>query len=322
MILETQVQGVYRSQLFCRKDNSSGIFHFSPEDFPGLQTHPYPFSSRHGKVLKGYFYHYDSPIPGRVLVFDHGMGNGHRAYMREIDLLAKAGFLVFSYDHTGCMESGGEGTNGLAQSLSDLDACISVLKNEKALNGRTFSVIGHSWGGFSTMNICALHPDITHVVSLCGFISVEQMINQNFSGFLKKYRDSIYAMERSANPAYVDFRAEESLEKTNANVLLVYSDNDSMVHKKLHYTVLKKALAEKENIRFLLVRGKDHNPTYTADAVKYKNAFFAKMKKQQKNGFLQTAAQKQAFMARFDWNRMTAQDDTVWNVILDALKSE
>ena len=173
MLFEKQILKIYRKNLFVRNDNPDGIFYFSPEDFEGLQAHPYSFRARAGHELKGFFYHYPHPIPGKVLVFDHGMGNGHRAYMREIETLAKAGFLVFSYDHTGCMTSGGESCNGFAQSLSDLDACMEALKGEKVLEGYSFSVIGHSWGGFSTMNIAALHPDITHVVSMSGFISVK-----------------------------------------------------------------------------------------------------------------------------------------------------
>ena len=107
MLFDKQVERLYRSQLYTRQDNPNGIFYFSPADFPGLKAHPYAFRARAGHTLSGYFYHYDNPIPGRLVVFDHGMGNGHRAYMREIERLARAGYLVFSYDHTGCMEPGG-----------------------------------------------------------------------------------------------------------------------------------------------------------------------------------------------------------------------
>ena len=129
------LEKAYRKNLFIRNDNPNGIFYFTPADFDGLQAHPYTFPSSMGHELKGYFYHYENPIPNRLVVFDHGMGNGHRAYMREIERLAKAGFLVFSYDHTGCMESGGESTNGFAQSLKDLDDCFKALKAESALAG-------------------------------------------------------------------------------------------------------------------------------------------------------------------------------------------
>lgn len=318
MLFEKMITNFYRRQLFVRNDNADGLFYFSPEDFPGLQVHPYSFRAKAGHLLQGCFYHYGHPLPDRVLVFDHGLGNGHRAYMREIEVLAKAGFLVFSYDHTGCMASGGEGTNGFAQSLSDLDACLNALKREPGLSGRTLSVMGHSWGGFSTMNIAALHPEITHVVSMSGFVSVERILEQVIPGLAKAYRKTLLALERGTNPVYADFRADESLRLTNAKVLLVYSADDSVVSKALHFDLLQQALAGQDNIRFLLVDGKDHNPTYTADAVAYKNAFFTRLKQQKKR--LKTPARRQAFMSQFDWQRMTAQDEAVWSVILEHLK--
>ena len=321
MIFEKQVKKIYRDTLLVRNDNADGIFYFQPTDFPGLEAHPYEFPAKEGHTLKGYFYHYAQVIPGRLVVFDHGMGNGHRAYTREIEQLAQAGFLVFSYDHTGCMESGGENIGGFAQSLSDLDACLTALEKEPALSGRRISVMGHSWGGYSTMNIVSLHPEITHVVSMSGFISVKAIVDQTFSGLLKGYRGAIFGLERQANPDYVNFSAIESLSATTAKVLLIYSDDDSVVRKAFHYAPLEKALAGKDHIRFLGLQGKDHNPTYAIDAIAYKNTFFADLKKAKKRKALSTPAQRQAFMDRYDWRRMTEQDDIVWETIISHMNS-
>ena len=321
MIFEKQILNIYRKNLFIRNDNADGIFYFSPEDFPGLEAHPWSFKARAGHDLKGFFYHYPDPIPGRLLVFDHGMGNGHRAYMREIEQLAKAGFLVFSYDHTGCMASGGENCNGFAQSLSDLDACMEALKAEKALEGYSFSVMGHSWGGFSTMNIAALHPEIRHVVSMSGFVSVKRIVEQTFAGPLKPYRKAIMALEREANEKYVDHDAVESLKGTDAKVLLIYSADDPVVKMVSHYDPLVLGLQGKENIRFHLEQGKAHNPSYTAEAVKYKDGFFKALQKLQKRGSKVSAGERKAFMESYDWLRMTTQDEKVWDLIVSHLKS-
>ena len=322
MLFEKQVEKIYRRNLYVRNDNANGIFYFGPEDFPGLNVYPYNFKARAGHDLKGFFYHYDNPIPGRLVVFDHGLGNGHRAYMKEIERLARAGFLVYTYDHTGCMASGGDGTNGFAQSLNDLDRCMTALKLEPALADRSISVMGHSWGGFSTMNISALHPDITHVVSMSGFVSVERMLEQIISGPLKSYRKSLLKLEQKVNPDYVDFDARNSLWHSHAKALLIYSENDDTVHKSVHFDALQAALHTRENIRFLLVPNKGHNPSYTEDAVAYKDAFFKDFQKALKKKKLETKAQQKEFMSQYDWQRMTAQDEAVWNVILDHLKAE
>lgn len=322
MLFEKQVEKIYRRNLFARNDNANGIFYFGPEDFPGLKAHPYNFKARAGHDLKGFFYYYDSPIPGRLVVFDHGLGNGHRAYMKEIERLARAGFLVYSYDHTGCMTSGGHSTNGFAQSLNDLDRCLQTLKMEPALADRSICVMGHSWGGFSTMNISALHPDISHVVSMSGFVSVERMLEQVVPGPLKGYRKHLLKLEQAANPEYVDFDARNSLWHSKAKILLIYSENDDTVHKSVHFDALHGALNTRENIRFLLVENKGHNPAYTADAVAYKDAFFKEFQKAVKQKKLERQTQQKEFMARYDWHRMTQQDETVWKVILDYLKTE
>ena len=131
---------MYRAQLYGRCDDTGKVFYFSAKDFEGMSATPFSFKSNEGAMLKGYFYSYDGYDTSRLVVFDHGYGGGHRAYMKEIERLCRAGFRVFSYDHTGCMESEGESTRGFAQSLSDLDACISALKSSGEAANASISV--------------------------------------------------------------------------------------------------------------------------------------------------------------------------------------
>lgn len=319
MIFFKQIEKIYRSKLFNRCDDAGVAYYFSASDFPGLCCQAFSFPANAGHTLQGWFYSYEKAIPGRLVVFDHGMGGGHRSYMREIERLAKAGYLVFAYDHTGCMASEGASTNGFAQSLNDLDACLTALKKLGSVQDRTISVVGHSWGAFAAMNIAALHPDVTHVVAMSGFISVKDMVHQNFSGPLKGYRKELYALEQQANPDYVNYNACKTLAHTDAQVLLIYSADDPMVKKEVHYDALHKALSGRENVQFLLVEGKAHNPNYTADAVQYLAQYTREMTSQLKKLQLGTVEERKAFLQTFDWHRMTKQDDVVWNVILNTL---
>lgn len=319
MIFQKQIEKIYRSNLFVRNDNANGIFYFGPEDFPGLQAHPFTFSSKAGHELKGYFYHYDNPVPGRLIVFDHGMGNGHRAYMREIERLAKEGFLVFSYDHTGCMESGGESTNGFGQSLSDLDDCITAIKQIDQLRRRRIAVMGHSWGGFSTLNIAAFHPEITHVIAMSGFVSIPIMLQQTFGGPLKCFQETVLELERKANPEYVYQDARRSIWFSDTNYLLIYSANDPVVRKNPHYDMLHNAFSRRYNVKLLLVEGKGHSPNYTREAVAAKDAFFKDFQKAVKRKKLETPQQQKEFMSRYDWKAMTEQDEYVWKEVFATL---
>ena len=275
MIFEKQIVKIYKKMMFNRCDDLETVYYFSNDDFKGLNAIPYVFKSSLGHNLKGYLYYYDNPIENRIIVFDHGFGGGHKAYMKEIEILCKKGYKVFSYDHTGCMESEGDSPNGLAQSLCDLNDCIINLKSLDEFKTSTISVVGHSWGAFSTLNISSIHPEITHIVAIAGFVSVPKMINTFFSGLMKIYRKAIVNLETETNPKFVNYDATESLLNTKTKSLLIYSKNDQFC-KIEHYDMLKKALNKNKNIDFLLVEDKYHNPNYTVDAVNYLNEFTKK----------------------------------------------
>ena len=138
---------------------------------------------------------------------------------------------------------------------------------------------------------------------------------------LKGARKCLYALEKRTNPQYVEFDAVQSLGATDAKVLLIASDNDTVVRKEHHFEVLQRALGGKENIRFLLTEGKGHNPSYTCDAVCCKDAFFAEFQRRVKKKQLETPAQQKVFMDTFDWYRMTEQDEVVWEAIVQHLES-
>lgn len=319
MIFEKKIVGIYRSQFLKRCDDTGLASYFSHADFPGLRQQPFGFRSSLGHDMAGWFYCYDEIIPGRLVVFDHGFGGGHRSYMKEIEMLCRHGYLVYTYDHTGCMESGGENARGLSQSLRDLNDALNALKAAPGFRELDISVMGHSWGSFACMNIAALHPEVTHIVALSGFVSVEEMIGQFFSGILKGYRKPCLHIEREQNPKFVDYNAVETLKGTGVPVLLVYSYNDKLVNREIHHDALKKGLADRKNVRILLEENKGHNPNYTADAVAYLAEYTAEMTRLLKDKKLTAESEKKAFRDKWDWNRMTQQDEKVWAEIFRTL---
>ena len=321
MIFEKQIVNIYKGMAYTRCDDNGTAFYFTAKDFEGLNCEAYPFNSSKGHKLSGYLYFYDNPKENRIVVFDHGFGSGHTAYMKEIELLCRRGYLVFAYDHTGCMESGGETPNGMAQSLCDLNDCITTLKADKRFDGYDFSVMGHSWGGFSTLNITALHSEISHIVVFSGFVSVPMLVEAYFAGILKRYRKPIMELEKSSNPEFIKYNAIETLYNSKAKALLIYSDNDQLCSKKVHFDALKNALDGRENITFVLEHSKGHNPNYTTDAVAYLGEFIKARTKLLKQKKPLTDEQKKQFVASFDWDRMTKQDEAVWNKIFEHLEN-
>ena len=244
------------------------------------------------------------------------------AYMREIDVITRHGYTVLAYDHTGCRHSEGESVRGFAQSLSDLDHCIKYVKSRDDLCGANITVIGHSWGAFSTMNIPALHPEISHVVAFSGFISVNAVLSQFFAGPLKFYVPMIYGLEAERNPEYVSFDARESIKKAETKVLYIHSRDDKTVSAKLHFDKLRDALADRKNTYFIELNGRNHNPNYSDNAVLLLTDMQKKLSKFRKKHKKATDEEKANFVASFDWSAITEQDDALWGRIFRFLEDE
>ena len=180
--------------------------------------------------------------------------------------------------------------------------------------------MGHSWGGFSTMNICALHPDVTHIVAMAGFPAVEALFRSAAKGILAPLRHVFLQEEAKSNPDYYNRSAFGALQTCEAHCLLIYSDKDMLCTKAAFYDPLCKALADKKNISLLLCNGKGHNPNYTQKAEKYLAQYVKERKK-----FIKSKpddAQKKAFVASYDWWAMTDQDEAVWEKIFEVLDRE
>ncbi len=316
MIFEKTIVGIYQKNICVRADGNPLLSYFSVADFPGLQRTPFDFLGNNGQKLQGYFYYYPSPRKDRLIIFDHGMGGGHDSYMKEIELIARRGYTVFTYDHTGCKESEGESTVGFAQSLCDLDYAVNALRTVKEYRDARLSVIGHSWGGFAALNISALHPEIDSCVSLSGFIGVERMIEQFFSGILKFYRPSVLRLERESNPMYSLIDARRSLKDTKARILYIASDDDPTVKKEYHYD----SLAGNEKVERMLVHGRKHNPNYSASAVAELTKMTDAMTEGLKKNAFKTPEDAKKFRTSWDWNAITEQDEELWNKIFDFIE--
>ena len=120
--ISEQIVKSYKDVLFRRHDPDGSMFYFDYSNFEGLVKQEYSFVTRKGNKLHGGFYCYDDPIPGKLIVFDHGLSNGHRSYMREIETLCRHGYFVFAFDHTGSDTS--EAYFDAMQSLDAVEASL------------------------------------------------------------------------------------------------------------------------------------------------------------------------------------------------------
>ena len=313
--ISEQIINSYKGVLFRRHDADGSIFYFDYDDFDGLVKQEYCFVTQKGNKLHGGFYCYDNPVPGKLIVFDHGLANGHRSYMREIEMLCRHGYFVYAFDHTGCGNSEGDHVGGLLQSLADIDDCLNMLKNLPQVSDREIYLVGHSRGGFSSLNVIAFHPEVKKVVAMSAFVSLKTMQKQIASGILAPFRKMLFELEQKNNPDYADCSALNALEKTTTPVLLIHSLDDKTVSAKMNILSLRKQLFDRENLEFILLNGRGHSPHYTTEAAAYKDEFFKHHSRLNKKGLLENDEQKSLLVDFYDWYAMTEQDEEIWEKI-------
>lgn len=298
--------------------NPTQIYFASKEDL-GVKKEEYNVKGNHGD-LKGFFYYEKELDPKKLIIFDHGIGAGHLAYFKEIETLVKKGYTVYSYDHTGCANSDGEGILGFAQAVNDLDHVISAIHLDNRFWDTDIKLMGHSWGGYSVMNVVAFHPEVTHVVSLAGFLSARALIEQYLPKFVLHYSDEVMDREREHNPMYADLDARESMKKSEAKLFFLQSKDDTLVKFDRCFTLLKAALGNRENTILGSYNHKWHHPQRTEAAAVEDLALREKWMKLIKKKNISVKEQTD-FSLPQDWKTIVQQDEKVWNDILAFLES-
>ena len=299
-----------------RYDGDPAYHYDTVADFPDLSSQPFDMQGDRGVLLKGAFYYVGELQPEKLIVFDHGIGAGHLAYLKEIAYLARSGYTVYAYDHTGCVATGGSGILGFAQGINDLDHVLTALQQDSRFSKVPRMLIGHSWGGYACMNVSALHPEVTRVVSLAGFLSARSLVEQYIPKAFLKYSKEVMDREREHNPKYADMDARDSLLKSQTRLLHLQSKDDVKVKFELGCQPLTEALAGRPNTNFIVVDHKNHDPQRTEAAAATNTAMLKALEQKRKKHQLDTPAQLSAFQSAYDWDQITEQDPAVWEKIL------
>lgn len=302
----------FHKKLFgMRCDKKPGIAYLDHTHFEGLQMQPFSFQNKQGNTLRGGLYFYEPWNKQPLVVFFHGMGGGYLAYMAEIEALCKGGYRVISYDYTGTLSSDGEELGGFCQSLSDADDALSYIK--KMFPGESIFIMGHSWGAYTAGCMVNLHPDVKKAVLLAPPISVSQMYLQKSP--IKMIAKALIAIEQKKYPTYWEQSVLGDFSKdSTTKVLMIQSTDDKMVDYEKNFKVLQQQLPF-ENVQFITVKNKNHNPTYTEEAVAYMAEYLKQLHDAQNDEEV-AALEKTA-----RWQDMCQQDRQVSEQILAFLES-
>ena len=257
----------YIKQLVGRYDKEVGVPYYSHLDFEGLHQEANCFTNSKGIEIHYFYYYYDNYKEDKIVLFCHGIGPGHTAYMAEINALAEHGYKVLTLDYTGCGESKGKYLGSLNAPTQDVLELLDYLKLKKPV-----VLMGHSLGGYTSLNVINLRQEIHIAVILSGFLSISDLIkNYVISRFISS---NILKYERKQYPQYFDLNNVDYLKNTNDKILFIQSEDDMVVPYKISLKIVEEI--NNPNIKTIRLNNRNHNPNYTESAVKYLNEVFGK----------------------------------------------
>ena len=299
------VTHIFKKRMLHRYDKDGYTPYLSSENFAGLNKETYTFINSLGVEISYFYYYYDNYNPNLVILFLHGLGPGHTAYIREIETLAKMGYKVLTLDYMGCDSSKGDKLPSLNEPTRDVDDLLNLLKLKEPV-----VVIGHSLGAYTTLNIMNIRDELKKAVVISGFLRPDIVLNallgtKMFSGAIARY-------EKKIEPKYYPIDNFEYVKNTQNKLMFIHSKDDPVVN----YDAAMKPVfeANNPNIQVVTVDGRGHNPNYSDEAAKLVTEVFAKYYKLKKD------EDKKKLMENLDPWMITEQDLEIFKKIKEFIE--
>lgn len=251
----------------------------SIDEFEGLNSERYTFTSDQQQKLAGYKYYRDIETVKGVVIIAHGLGGGgHNSYMDVADFFTSNGYLVFAYDATGNDESEGSSVRGIPQGLIDLDYAIQFVKQTSDFEGLPIMLFGHSWGGYSAGSVLNLHPDVKAVVMVAGFNKSMDIIEEEGKRIagdgIRVLLPYISLYERIKLGRYASYNCIDGFENSEAGVMIIHSKDDEMISHEMAFNVFKDLYNKNPGFSFVEYENRGHNYVYYSDTSReYKELF-------------------------------------------------
>lgn len=301
-----------------RRYDKTFLHFFTHNDFEGLNADSFEFKSSNNNTLKGNIYYYDLESYKGVIVVSHGLGVGHLQYTTEINHFAKLGFKVVSFDNTGCALSEGESINGLPQGIIDLKSCLEYIKTRDDLKNYKKVLFGHSWGGYSSINVLPFVNEEDNIVCVATMgapynsSEITYEILKNTSKILSFTKPFISLIEKNKFGLMCKLNTLSTLTNVDFDVLLVHGTNDNIVNYESNFKFVEERI-NIDRIQFLTVPNKRHRPNISDDATKYDELVNSEIKKLKKDKV--TKEQLKEYHDNIDYYKLVEFDDDVMNQI-------
>lgn len=203
-----------------------------------------------------------------TIVIAHGFNNTLEQYEMYSQLLAKLGYLVYSFDfYGGSRQSKSGGQDMLNMSvkteLTDLTQVMEKLRSETFVDKSKMSLFGASQGGVVASLYAAAYPDRVHKLMLIFpafvlFDDVQETYRQLGSPDLNQLPDSLTHRNATLGKIYlidalnIDIQAEQT--KITAPTLIIHGTDDAVVP----YQYAVEASQTIPNAELVTVEGGEH----------------------------------------------------------------
>lgn len=245
--------------------------------YKGLQEEPRYFMSGENRLYGAFFTHEGhGPFKG-LMVVSHGIGCSHKNYLQVIDYFTRKDYLVFSFDMSGCCQSGGDkGMEGLQRAVIDLRSAILFASTQEEAKGLDLFVFGHSWSGYASA--CVLNDDevaskVKALATLAGFDRPWNVMKEQGKKKVGKIvaltRPFAFIVAQMQFGKYAKYRAMEGINKYNGPVYIAHSTDDKTVLFE-HSIVIHKPECTNPKAEFHVEEGLGHTlyrPTWAEDNI-------------------------------------------------------
>lgn len=247
----------------------------------------------------------------KAVIFCHGMGAGHAAYMTEIAKLSESGYAVVAYDSIGCGQSEGKNAVGFYANVQCAIAAYIAVKRDEQLKDKPVFLAGHSWGAYAAL--CATkYVAVDGVVALSGFNTPVRIMADSsakvMGGFLAALCKPFWYL---INLFRFGFRgnsnASKCIEKSGVPAFLAYGTKDNTIEAKNTPANTAKGV----NIQNIIYEGKGHNVYLSDSAQKLTNELLDALSP---SHFSSVEARKKYF-ENFDFVAATREDEDVMRQI-------
>ena len=300
------VVNLYKKYFVRRFDKEPGVPYYFYTDFPGLKREDYSFNNSRGIEIRYFFYYYDNYQEDKIILLLHGMGPGHAAYLREINELARRGYKVLTLDYQGCGESKGKDMASMNEPTRDVVDLLNHLHLDKEI-----IIYGHSLGGYTGLHVLTRRKDIKKAIILAGILDAEAIGLVTIKSRLAV--SIIGKYEKKIEPEYNKPDILGYLKNTDAEILCIQSLDDMTVPYKIFLGIVEKV--DNKHIHIVKVNNRGHNPNYTEEAAKYLSEVFGTFNQLLKKKKIKTDEEKINYFKDVDINRLTEQDQDMFNQI-------